>query len=95
MEKNVLLALIGFGLLVMIVGCILWCLPTMFIKENLRFITPLPPIAVAVYVYVSRIADLHFKTSQAFLFEIAFMTMLVAIAYFIFTLLLFIFLKMF
>ena len=93
MERKILLALIGFGLLVSITGSILLLLPKEFIKQNMRFITPLPPIAVAVYVYITKVIELKMNTFQSVLYEIGRMSLVVGGVYFLFALLLYAFVK--
>jgi hypothetical protein len=93
MERKIILALLGFGMLITLSGFLLLLLPKEFLKNNMRFITPLPPIAVAVYVYISKAVELKFDTTASFLYEIARMSLFVGALYFVFALLLFLFVK--
>lgn len=93
MERKIILALLGFGMLITLSGFLLLLLPKEFLKNNMRFITPLPPIAVAVYVYISKAVELKFDTTASFLYEIVRMSLFVGVLYFVFALLLFLFVK--
>lgn len=93
MERKIILALLGFGMLITLSGFLLLLLPKEFLKNNMRFITPLPPIAVAVYVYISKAVELKFDTTASFLYEIVRMSLFVGALYFVFALLLFLFVK--
>lgn len=93
MERKILLALVGFGLLVSITGSILLLLPKELVKQNMRFITPLPPIAVAVYVYITKAIELKLDSLTSVLYEIMRMSLLVGCAYFVFALLLYAFVR--
>jgi hypothetical protein len=93
MERKIILALLGFGMLITLSGFLLLLLPKEFLKNNMRFITPLPPIAVAVYVYISKAVELKFDTTASFLYEIVRMSFFVGALYFVFALLLFLFVK--
>lgn len=93
MERKIILALLGFGMLITLSGFLLLLLPKEFLKNNMRFITPLPPIAVAVYVYISKAVELKFDTVASFLYEIVRMSLFVGVLYFVFALLLFLFVK--
>lgn len=93
MERKIILALLGFGMLITLSGFLLLLLPKEFLKNNMRFITPLPPIAVAVYVYISKAVELKFDSTASFLYEIVRMSLFVGALYFVFALLLFLFVK--
>lgn len=93
MERKILLALVGFGLLVSITGSILLLLPKELVKQNMRFITPLPPIAVAVYVYITKAIELKLDSLTSVLYEIMRMSLLVGCTYFVFALLLYAFVR--
>ena len=93
MERKIILALLGFGMLITLSGFLLLLLPKEFLKNNMRFITPLPPIAVAVYVYISKAVELKFDTTASFFYEIVRMSFYVGVLYFVFALLLFLFVK--
>jgi hypothetical protein len=55
MDQNVLkiniLAIVGFGLLVTLIGVGLYLFRES-ISENIRFLLPIPPLGVAAYVFV-------------------------------------------
>jgi len=90
---KILLSILGFGLLISIIAFVLLLLPKEFIKTNICFITPLPPIAVAVYVYVSRTVTMDFQNIQSIFFEIFQMSLFVFVVYFVLSVILWAFLK--
>jgi hypothetical protein len=93
MEKRTLLAIMGFGALVALVCGLLLVLPKDFIKNNMRYIVPLPPLAVAVYVYISKVVEIKFIDSSSLGLEIAKMSLIVGFAYFLLAILLYGFVK--
>jgi hypothetical protein len=81
MEKKTLLAILGFGILIVLVCLLLLTLPKDFIKNNIRLIVPLPPLAVAVYVYISKIVEIKFTNSISFFLEIGKMSLIVGMGF--------------
>ena len=94
MERKILAAILGFGLLVSLVSLILLGLPKDFIKQNMRFIAPLPPIAVAVYVYITKALEMPMAQTSTIVYEIARMSLVVGLAYFVLAMLLYYFVKL-
>jgi hypothetical protein len=95
MESRTLWAIMGFGLLVASVAGVGLLLPKDFLKTYIRFFAPLPPIAVAVYVYISKLLEVKDLNTTTMVIDMLRMSILVGIAYFVLGILLYFFVKTF